>query len=169
MQIIHNIKKSVVVAKVFLSIKNSKIYVAVADIAIFLNVLFGTHTITGQKVNEMLKATYYQRPKSEAELQRDELIDIKYMPLLKAENLFEVDTIVKNNIEINRLLWNGRILLDIFQIDLEKENYEILDNFCSIAYEYNLINTSKEDINNEVLEENIGYLIEELRKVSRNE
>ena len=169
MQISITIKKTIAIARVWLSILNNNIYVSVSDIALFLNVLFGTFTITGQKINEMLEDTGYQRTKSEEELKRDDLIDIKYVPLVKAIDFERVDKIIRDNAEIYRLVWKARIILDIFDINFEDDVFTIMDCFYKWAYEYNLINTEKDDIDYNVIEENIKYLIEEFRKVNNNE
>lgn len=169
MQISITIKKTIAIARVWLSILKNNIYVSVSDIAIFLNAFFGTYTITGQKINEMLQTTDYQRTKSEEELKRDDLIDIKYVPLVKAIDFERVDKIIRDNAEIYRLVWKARIILDIFDINFEEDELRIMDCFCKWSYEYNLINTEKDDIDYNVLEENIKYLIEEFRKVNNNE
>ena len=164
MQISITIKKSVAITRVWLSILKNNIYVSVSDIALFLNVLFGTFTITGQKINEMLEDTGYQLTKTEKELQRDDLIDIKYLYLSKANGFAKIDTIIRDGTEINRLVWNARVLLDIFDVDLEDEELKVMDSFCNGVYEHNLINTKKDEINYSILEDNISYLKEECNR-----
>lgn len=158
----NTIKNSIAVAKVWVSIMRNKIYVSVSEIAIFLNVLYGTHTITGQKVNEMLEMAGYQRKATDEEQQNPEFLNSKYINSSKGKDFFEIDTLVKDNEEIHRLLWKARVILDIFQIDLKANYFEMLDSFYSGAYEYNLINTEKENIDDNVFDINVSFINEEM-------
>lgn len=164
MQLKTNIKKSVAVTNVLVSLLMNKTYVAVSEIAIFLNIFLGTHTITGQKINKMLEITGYQRQKTEEELQRDDLIDIKYMSLHCIDDLAKIDSIIVDNKKISRLVWKAKILLDIFEINFEKGEMEIMDSIYKNAYKYNLINKENDWIQDDILEENIEYLIEKVKE-----
>ena len=90
------IKKAVAIARVFTAMMCPNYYMLVSDIAIFLNALFGTYTITGKKVNEMLVVTGYQREKNDEEKQRTDLIDIKYLFLNKAKDFAKIDILIKD-------------------------------------------------------------------------
>ncbi len=172
------IKKAVAIARVFTAMMCPNYYMLVSDIAIFLNALFGTYTITGKKVNEMLVATGYQREKNDEEKQRTDLIDIKYLFLNKAKDFAKIDKLIKDGEEIYLLKWKPTILLEIFNINLEDkifnepssvfnlyEAFEVINSICNIAYEYNLINTDKEEINEDILDENLEYFKEYLKNM----
>lgn len=164
MQMNVTIKKVISVITVWFSLLKDNIYVSVSEIATFLNLFLGTSTITGQKVNDMLFQAGYQDFATEEEQQIKEIKDIKYVPVNKSEGVVKLDRITRNNKEINRLKWKARVILDIFDIDIKAKDFEIADSFIFGANEYNLINTSKEDINYDVLIDNISALKENLGK-----
>ena len=164
MQMNITIKKVISVITVWFSLLKDNIYVSVSEIATFLNLFLGTSTITGQKINDMLYQARYQDFATEEEQQIKEIKDIKYVPLNKSDGKVKLDRITREDKEINRLKWKASVILDVFDIDIKAKDFEIADSFIFGANEYNLINTSKEDINYDVLIENISALKENLEK-----
>lgn len=153
MQTTFNIKKMTKVVNVFNSIINDDIYVPVSDIAIFLNAFCGTYSITGHKINEMLDISGY--PETSID-DVDVDTELKYS---------KVETITTTDGEVKRFIWKARVILDIFRVDFSSGNIgEVGSYFYNGIYENALINTDKDWVDDDILDENSELLIEEMKK-----
>ena len=155
------LKKAVTVAKGVMAIIKGK-FVVVNDLATFMNIFFGTTTVTGEKVNKMLIEEEYQKLTDDID-DEDRIIegynaDTKYTPLVKANGLYAVEDSWYDERRSEFLIWRGNILVHIFKIDFAIDSNELAKRVIAIAYYNNLINTRKESINKELLIKNIDYL-----------
>ena len=152
MQKTFNIKKMTKVVNVFNSIINNNTYVSVSDIAIFLNAFCGTYSITGHKVKEMIEFSDYQETSID---DVDVGTELKYS---------KVETITTTDGEVKRFIWKARVILDIFRVDFSGNIEDVGSDFYNGIYENALINTDEDWIDDGILEENVVFLIEEMKK-----
>lgn len=164
------LKKAVAVARVMIAMRKGK-FVKVSDIAIFLNCLFGTSNITGEKINKMLVILGYQIQANDVEANQDKVEKeytekTKYRPTVNKKGLYEVYEIERDKQKIKGLKWNAKILIQIFKLDFEKEsNLKVsASEIISVAKKWELVNKKQEKINEELLIKNLEYLKAFLKK-----
>lgn len=164
------LKKAVAVVKVMIAMRKGK-FIMVSDIAIFLNYLFGTKGITGEKINKMLVILGYQIQSNDVQANQDKVEKeytekTKYRPTVNQKGLYEVYEVEKDNKKIKGLKWNGKILIQIFKLDSESEtNLKVLaSEIISVAEKWELVNQKQDKINEELLIKNLEYLKAFLKK-----
>ncbi len=158
-------KNIFVIVQVILAIIK-KTFIKVSDIAIFLNGIYGTTTITEAKINQMLVECGYQVPKYDFRTSDDVLGDDYiaptqyYIPTKKVTDTYQVE--VSQN-DMRYLVWRADILIQILRIDPLKNIDRLTSLFLATSIVYDLVDEDKEIISVETLKSNIQVLQEMLR------
>lgn len=157
-------KNIFVIVQVILAIIK-KTFIKVSDIAIFLNGIYGTTTITEAKINQMLVECGYQVPKydfgtSDDVFEDDYIAPTQYIPTKKVTDAYQVEVLQD---DIRYLVWRADILIQILRIDPLKNINLLTSLFLAISIVYDLVDKDKEIISVETLKSNIQVLQEMLR------